>query len=353
MTINNGAGCFLAGPNYNTQVSVHHIIFANDIANGCFSGGLVAGLSSTGSADYVAIVGSIAYNAAAGANCYSNIGIFQPHNYDTLPGTHFYIAGNFSFGALNSNPCGGGIPSDGEGINIDSLNGSGGVGTYSGQVLVDNNISVANGGRGVEVEYNNVGSPNAIVYLRHNTQWGKSRDPNQVSNRSGDKILAGAYDVQSFNNLIETGTANGCGNNLVYALQVVNGNGTDQVSGNWAYSGTGNYVGMITSPGFSFAPNNTLGTDPRFANPVAPGGPNCSGYASVPACMAGVIANFKPTNVSAVGYGYQIPSTVQTNDPLFPQWLCNVNLPTGLVTMGCLSQSSLSAGPTITSVKVQ
>jgi hypothetical protein len=54
--------------------------------------------------------------------------------------------------------------------------------------------------------------------------------------------------------------------------------------------------------------------------------------------MATVIANFTPTNatVLAGGYGYQIPSGTQIYDPLFPQWLCNVNLPSGLVTMGCL-----------------
>src|SRR6202043_725660 len=37
----------------------------------------------------------------------------------------------------------------------------------------------------------------------------------------------------------------------------------------------------------------------------------------------------------AKAYGYQVPSTTSVSDPLFPQWLCNVNLPAGLVTMGC------------------
>jgi hypothetical protein len=55
----------------------------------------------------------------------------------------------------------------------------------------------------------------------------------------------------------------------------------------------------------------------------------------VPACMASVIANFTPTNSAVVGYGYQIPSPNQDYDLLFPQWLCNVSLPSGLVTMGC------------------
>ena len=57
--------------------------------------------------------------------------------------------------------------------------------------------------------------------------------------------------------------------------------------------------------------------------------------------MATMIANFTPTTAAAKAYGYQIPSTSPTSDPLFPQWLCNVNLPPGLVTMGCGSASSL------------
>jgi hypothetical protein len=54
--------------------------------------------------------------------------------------------------------------------------------------------------------------------------------------------------------------------------------------------------------------------------------------------MATVITNFRPTNQATWGYGYQIPSSTQTYDPLFPQWLCNVNLPAGLVTMGCKAE---------------
>jgi len=59
--------------------------------------------------------------------------------------------------------------------------------------------------------------------------------------------------------------------------------------------------------------------------------------------MATLIANFTPTNAAAASYGYQAPVSTQTYDPLFPQWLCSVtNLPSGLVTMGCLTGSSTS-----------
>jgi hypothetical protein len=55
----------------------------------------------------------------------------------------------------------------------------------------------------------------------------------------------------------------------------------------------------------------------------------------VQACVASIVAGLTPTNVAAAGYGYQVPGPAPAYDPLFPQWLCNVNLPTGLVTMGC------------------
>jgi hypothetical protein len=69
--------------------------------------------------------------------------------------------------------------------------------------------------------------------------------------------------------------------------------------------------------------------------------------------MAAVIAGFTPQAASAAAYGYQAPTAAPINDPLFPQWLCNVNLPAGLITMGCLSASSLPASPTITNAAVR
>jgi hypothetical protein len=91
----------------------------------------------------------------------------------------------------------------------------------------------------------------------------------------------------------------------------------------------------MTSPGFTYGPGNLFGVNPVFANPTTPGAPACGSYADAPACMAMVIADFTPTNSAAVGYGFQMPVSEKVYDTLFPQWLCNVNLPAGLVTMGC------------------
>ena len=91
--------CFEAYPSDYTH-TVHHIIFANNIANGCGDGAFTTGASAPNvGVDYVAIIGNIAYNGAQdNAECYSGIDIVVPVNSDTLPGTHMYIAGNFVWG---------------------------------------------------------------------------------------------------------------------------------------------------------------------------------------------------------------------------------------------------------------
>ncbi len=333
--------CFGAAPNYLTPVTIHHIIFANNIANGCRQGGFTTFNSGkTASEDYVSIIGNIAYNAAQnGAECFSGISIYQPIQSDSLPGTHIYVAGNFSYGNLDANPCAGGIPTDGEGLIFDTFDGDqGGLPSYAAQALAENNILVGNGGRGLQVGNNSIGTgPFATIYLRNNTLWGNNGDRNQNTNAiCGELSLFRTVNTTATSNLAETNQVTGCGENPIYAFYVWGGNTTDNVSQNWGYAVSGTTSsGSYNSPGFAFEANNTFGENPQFANPITPGAPNCNGSSSVPACMAAVIANFKPTNTAAAGFGYQPPASTPLYDPLFPQWLCTTSLPAGLVTMGC------------------
>jgi hypothetical protein len=345
------ASCFSAAPA--GTASVHHIIFANNIANGCSAGGFTTYNIGNASVDYIAVVGNIAYNAAqSGAFCYSGISIYQPIQSDALPGTHIYIAGNFSYKNLDPNPCSGGLPTDGEGIILDTLNGSSnGFSPYAQQVVVDNNILFLNGGRGLEV--GGGGNSSATIVLRHNTVYGNNSDTNQNATWCGDVLLQSTSLTRSLYDLVATNSANGCGANPIYAFFVGYGNRTDHVSNSWGYSATGTNIGMASSIGFTYGPHNTIGTDPGFLSPSNPGAPNCGGASSVSNCMATVIANFIPQTSNAIAYGYQSPITTRTYDALFPQWLCNVNLPPRLVTMGCAALSSLPAAPSITSVTVQ
>jgi hypothetical protein len=103
-------------------------------------------------------------------------------------------------------------------------------------------------------------------------------------------------------------------------------------------SPSGNSDLIQASAGFVLGNGNAVGTNPALSNPVNPGAPSCGSFSSVPACMATIISDYTATVRAAQPYGYQAPSTTPVYDPLYPEWLCDVNLPSGLVTVGCQAQ---------------
>ena len=173
---------YIYGTCFNIQPrssSIHHIIFANNVANGCMGGGFSASSrASSASVDYIVFVGNIAYNTArAGGVCTSGFNIYQPIASDTAAGTHMYIAGNFAYDNHDANPCGGTAPTDGEGINFDTFDFSQGGGpAYTRQSVAQNNIVVGNGGRGILVNNNNTGGSHASFYVKYNTAYGNNSD---------------------------------------------------------------------------------------------------------------------------------------------------------------------------------
>ena len=342
--------CFEAYPPDFTH-TIHHIIFANNIANGCGDGAFATGGSAANvGVDYVVIIGNIAYNGAQdNTECYSGIDIVTPVNSDTLPGTHIYIAGNYVWGNVDPNPCSGRLPTDGQGISLDTVNQN----RYSGQIVIENNISVFNGGTGIQTFLNTESSPNAKVYIRQNTTYG-NQTGRVNANPCAEINLNYSLSTEVYSNLIGTGAATGCQGAInIYAIGVTAPDQTDVIDRNFLYNGAGNKA-TVSGSGFVYGASNLSGTNPVFANPVKPSAPNCGSASNVPDCMATMIANFTPTAVAAKPYGYQIPSSTQTFDPLFPQWLCNVTLPAGLVGTRCVAQSSLPASPTgLTVVSVQ
>jgi hypothetical protein len=314
--------CYYVQPTGAT--SVHHIIFANDIANGCVGGGFVAyASSSTAAVDYIALIGDIAYGTSGGsAVCASGFSLGFLPQLDSNPGTHLFVAGNYAWDNFDPASCAGTAATDGEGIIIDTLRQY----NYNQQVVVENNITVGNGGRGI-LQNNNNGSTPATVYLKQNTSYGNNTQGGQAfPSGNGEIMITQANDVTATGNLAMTSQASTSGDAI--GAFSVNGSG-NTVSSNWLFSASGN---TILGSGYG---TNVTGTSPAFANPVIPGAPNCSGTANVPACAATLIANFTPTNASAKAYGYQTPSSASATDPLYPQWLCTVNLPAGLVTKGC------------------
>jgi hypothetical protein len=329
--------CFLATPKYSSPVEIHHIIFANDIANGCSQNGFATTNRGRIGVDYLAVIGSIAYNAAQGSNtCTSGISIYQPVQSDSASGTHIYVAGNFSYGNREPNGCAGRSPTDGEGIIFDSFDGSqGGISPYTAQAVAYNNIIVNNGAKGIEVNDNSAGSSHSTIWFSQNTVWGDLTDTNQSWLGCGEISLYKASNTHVSNNLVSTKNATGCGGHPIYAVAVSTSDGSDSVTGNLAYGYNGNNVFLYSSGSFGWGSGNQFGTNPSLTNPVAPGGPNCGGSANVPSCMSSVISNFVPRTSSATGLGYHKPSSSSVHDTLFPHWLCTANVPAGLVTMGC------------------
>jgi hypothetical protein len=336
--------CLLAIPA--DSANIHHIIFANNITNGCGLSGVESGNNGDYGVDYFAEIANITYNDAGGAaECGSGVYVFQPVATDSMPGTHIYVAGNFSWANLNPSLCAGGIPTDGNGIILDTIDGryTPGLSPYSQQIVVDNNMALHNGGRGISVVDNNIGAPvNSNIYLRHNTAWGDAYDPKQTGICpcvTGEIVGVNFDNTEMYLNLAVTDAQYGSDGYPIYAYWATAPGPTDQIDANWGYSAYGTYSDKY-DPGdvFTYGLSNVFGTNPQLANPSIPGPPSCGSYSSVPACMAQVIANFTPMNAAAKGYGYQVPSSTPVYDPLFPQWLCNVNLPSGLVTMGCLAE---------------
>jgi hypothetical protein len=132
-------------------------------------------------------VGDIAYNAVQGTTaCYSGFNVFEPIASDSVAGTHIFAAGNFAWANKDGSPCSSGQTTDGEGFNFDTWDMSQSSGTpYTQQGYVTNNISLLNGGYGIEMENNRAGgSSYAHLYIEGNTQFGNRRDTNQTYGRS-------------------------------------------------------------------------------------------------------------------------------------------------------------------------
>jgi|SRR5579859_7403127 len=329
--------CFTAQPNYDAPAEIHHIIFANDIANGCAQGGFNITNHGAVGVDYVAILGSIAYNAAQGStNCASGISIYQPVQSDVLTGTHIYVAGNFSYGNLDPPQCNGGSPTDGAGIIFNSFDGSeGNISPYSAQAVAYNNIVVNNGGKGLEVDKNTAGAFHSSIWLSQNTSWGNLTDPNQTWWGCAELSAYRVGNVHIYANLLSTKAATGCGGRPIFALAISGGDGTNSVINNLAYGFNGNNTFLYDSGAFAWGSGNQFGVSPGFKNAAVPQPPACGGTQNVPGCVAALIANFVTTTASAVNLGYRPPASTPNHDLLFPQWLCTAHIPSGIITMGC------------------
>lgn len=331
--------CFGAGPSYANWNNIHHIIFANNIANGCRGGGISAFNLGNAGVDYFTAIGNIVYNAAQGTDqCYTGISVFEPVQSDWNGGTHIYVAGNFTYGNYQPNYCGGVQAWGGDGIIFDTFDGS--VThmpyPYQAQAVIENNISIGNGGHGIEIQNNKAGSGHANIYISNNTVWGNEQDSAmQPAALCSEILLNSAYNVQERWNLAATKSQKACVNNNTFALSAYDINGSDWVYANLAFAYNSQYTFSWAGPGFGYDKSNVLGVNPSMANPYVPGPPACGGASNATECMQWVVNNVKPTNGAVQWAGYQQPNYSPSNAPLFPWWVCNANIPAGLITKPC------------------
>jgi hypothetical protein len=343
--------CFFSQPY--SGVEITHIIFANNVANGCDNYGIAVNYDSpTAGVDYIAIVGNIIYNAArlGTEGCGSGISVLEPVQSDTAAGTHIFIAGNVSYSNIDPNPCDGTAPTDGEGIILDGL----GVHGYTQQVALLNNITIFNGSEGI-LNGGYGGPGTAHVYIDYNTSYDNISDPNdtccnydvgEISFLAGYNASTLGYNGEASHNLVALPPSSNGGSTNAYGMSIVYGDGSSTADYNWIYGGPGakNTV-VYGSPGFTYGTHNITGTNPNFSNPTAPGAPSCTGKASTADCMSTVIANFVPGASGAAAYGYQAVSNVSITNALFPAWLCSgtvliSGMPANIVTPGCGTTSS-------------
>jgi hypothetical protein len=325
----NQAICFAAFPPTATS-NIHHIIFANDIANGCYGAGFQTVPDGSAGVDYFVLIGDIAYNAAQqSAECGSGISIFEPTQSDTLAGTHIYVGGNYAWDNFDPSPCAGGTPTDGEGIIFDTFDGN----SYTQQAVMDNNISFLNGSSGFRVD----NTTKAPVYIVNNTSYGNNGDQKLDSYWCGEIALQESSHIHVSDNIAMTKSTTGCGPNLDYAFYVAGGDNTDVVGPDFGFGVGGQNQSINYNFGFYYGSNNIFGVNPEFVNAPSsnPGPPSCSGYTSVASCMAPIVAHFVAKASSASGMGFKALGGTSTTDPLFPSWVCNVNLPSGLIPNHC------------------
>jgi hypothetical protein len=176
----------------------HHIVIRNCYVHDCGCNGISSRLS-----DYVVIEDNVVRGNATRNewNC-SGISIWHPVELDKEPGYHLIIRGNVAFENecdLPFRPLGFENPTDGNGIIVDDFRntqGGGQEGGYTSAVLVENNLSFRNGGRG----FNVYKADN--VTLRNNTSYHNLQIISRYADFPGDMTLSNSVGCRLYNNLI-------------------------------------------------------------------------------------------------------------------------------------------------------
>jgi parallel beta-helix repeat protein len=177
----------------------HHVRVANSVARDSGCGGIAAQQT-----DYLVIEDNIVRgNSQRSPWQCSGISIYQAKAFDDKPGFHNIIRRNVSYANMNlvvDNKISqsGGKTTDGNGIIIDDfrntqLNSTSGI--YRAATLVENNLVVDNGGRGIHVFLSD------NVMIRNNTAYMNLKDKNLMGPRNGELSAVKSGTITFVNNL--------------------------------------------------------------------------------------------------------------------------------------------------------
>ena len=178
----------------------HHILFRQNEVNDFLGGGI-----SVIEADYATVEDNFVHeNAWYSQYGCSGISIFESWNYDSGPAPHTIVRRNRVFDNRSLVPWSAtGKLTDGDGIIIDTSrnnqSGSDDIGAYVGGFLVENNLSVNNGGGGL------LAYQSDNITFRNNTVYGNGLVVNYA-----DVFVNQSGSVNVWNNVVEsaaTGTA--------------------------------------------------------------------------------------------------------------------------------------------------
>jgi parallel beta-helix repeat protein len=220
----------------------HHIVIANNVVHDC--GG--AGISAIES-DYITVENNTVYNNSwytiFGA---SGISVLNSWNYDNSTDVKMIIRNNRCYAnRLFIRWNNGGLCkiTDGNGIILDNNNdkySANPLGAYTGQFLIENNLTYLNGGRGINVNY----SDNVTVL--NNTTYQNAVSPEI----SSELVVGGSKNDRIYNNIFY-GRAD-------RAINVVSNSSDILHNNNLTFGGTG-------TPYFS-GDQNKVGLDPQFVD---------------------------------------------------------------------------------------
>lgn len=348
----------------NATFTSHHIASINNVV---YNSGGAFEINDCGAfqganppaVDYLAVVGTIAQNAAQDNICLGAIDFVGTGASDSATtAIKGFMYGNFAWNNVNTN-CD--SLYDNEGMMFDTIETHSSNGIWVNQ----NNISFYNGRYGFQLFYQFSSSTAATVHVLNNTFFANNSGNVSGSTTSleGDLNIgvstnfttAVPFTLLVQNNIAKTNwqfAGGGSSSNSALFAMVISGLWSSATIG-----GTGNeniFKGMQTGcimfhpyttcdPGFNVEATDasSIGTniyvDPAFTNTAdllasRLGAPNCTGFRNVTACMGwnantntlttpSVISDLTATCAQCSGKGFQRPSLTCAANPDYPPWL--------------------------------